>query len=212
MTTPDMEADQLTEMLRGVLIGLVQREEADLSLRQLGTFLICYQGEQPQEVRGLVQALKVNRTAIGRALERLEKLSLLRYKRNPRDRRYALALRTSEGEAFFEHLKTITALAIAGDGSGRHLGLPNSAMPSSATKDVPKRRPRGRPRADSTHLGIRIPAVQLARLDAWIQTQGDSKLTRAAAIRKLIDIALGRSRKKRKNDVVHHRTAARVVD
>lgn len=201
MTTPDLEADQLIEMLRGVLIGLVQREESDLSLRQLATFLICYQDEQPQELRGLVQALKINRTAIGRALERLETLKLLHCKRNPRDRRYALALRTSEGEAFFEYLKTITSLAFAGDGSARHLGLPESAMPSSATGDVPKKRPRGRPKAESTHLGIRIRAVQLARLDAWIETQGDPKLTRAAAIRKLIDIALGRSQKKRKDGI-----------
>ena len=48
----------------------------------------------------------------------------------------------------------------------------------------------GRPRTGATPVTVRVPPEQLARLDAWIETEPEPKPTRPDAIRKLIDRGL----------------------
>lgn len=52
------------------------------------------------------------------------------------------------------------------------------------------RKPRGRPRVDATHVGVRIPPDQLAALDAFVASQPDPKPSRPEAVRRLIDVGM----------------------
>jgi hypothetical protein len=45
---------------------------------------------------------------------------------------------------------------------------------------------------DATPVNTRLPPEELARLDAWIETQPDPKPSRPEAIRRLLEKALGR--------------------
>lgn len=51
--------------------------------------------------------------------------------------------------------------------------------------DNNKKRGRGRPRVDSTFVGVRLPPQNLAELDEWIAEQ-PQKLSRPEAIRLLV--------------------------
>ena len=53
------------------------------------------------------------------------------------------------------------------------------------------RKKRGRPRVDSTLVGVRLPPDQLAILDAWVDVQPDPKPSRPEAIRQLLQLSLG---------------------
>ncbi|PZN98999.1 MAG: hypothetical protein DCF28_13560 [Alphaproteobacteria bacterium] len=48
---------------------------------------------------------------------------------------------------------------------------------------------RGRPRVDSTFVGVRLPPAQLSDLDRWIAAN-DPEASRPAAIRHLLALAL----------------------
>jgi hypothetical protein len=48
------------------------------------------------------------------------------------------------------------------------------------------RKSRGRPKVGATHVGVRLPPDQLARLDAWIARQPHPKPSRPEAIRRLL--------------------------
>ena len=52
------------------------------------------------------------------------------------------------------------------------------------------RKSRGRPKVGATHIGVRLPPDQLARLDAWIAALPDPKPSRPEAIRRLIQLGL----------------------
>ena len=52
------------------------------------------------------------------------------------------------------------------------------------------RKSRGRPKVGATHVGVRLPPAQLARLDAWIATLADPKPTRPEAIRQILAAAI----------------------
>lgn len=107
ITTASPDADRLLEALRGTILGLVRRDDADLTARQLAAFLICYDESEPQTVRGLAEKLKVHKAPICRALARLEKDGLLLRKADPLDRRSVLTARTTAGNAFLRDLKRI---------------------------------------------------------------------------------------------------------
>ncbi|HVO48944.1 MAG TPA: MarR family transcriptional regulator [Steroidobacteraceae bacterium] len=99
--------EQLLDILRGTMVGLVRRDGADLSARQLSVFLTCYLQDGPHTVRGLAATLKVNKPSITRALDRLGEFDLARRKVDPLDRRSVLVQRTLKGTAFLRDLGTI---------------------------------------------------------------------------------------------------------
>ena len=108
--TPD---ETLTNLLRGTMAGLVRRDKADLSARQLAILLICYHKGPPHTVRGLADSLNVSRPAISRALDRLAQLELVRRKPDPVDRRSVLIQRTPAGNGFLRELRAIMNTAAA---------------------------------------------------------------------------------------------------
>ena len=106
--TPD---ETLTNLLRGTMAGIVRRDKADLSARQMAIFLLCYLNEPPHTVRGLADKLNVSRPAITRALDRLAQFDLVRRKPDPVDRRSVLIQRTPAGNVFLRELRTIMSHA-----------------------------------------------------------------------------------------------------
>jgi len=61
---------------------------------------------------------------------------------------------------------------------------------SSARK---QKRGRGRPRVDAVPVNTRFPPDELERLDKWIE-QSNPELTRPEAVRRLVEIAIGKSK------------------
>ncbi len=94
----------------------VRRDGPDLSARQMAVLLTVYRTTAPHTVRGLASRLRVSKPAITRALDRLEKLELIRRKTDERDRRSVLLQRTVKGSVFlseFGELVADSAAAVA---------------------------------------------------------------------------------------------------
>ena len=107
------------------MAGLVRREQADLSARQMAIFMICYLDQPSQTVRGLATDLNVSRPAITRALDRLAQFDLIRRRPDPADRRSILVQRTAAGNAFLRELRSILNGAANG---------PKKAQPKPAAR------------------------------------------------------------------------------
>jgi len=100
-------SDQLVTVLKDTIVALVRRDDADLSMRQLGVLLTCYLRDGGHTVRGLAAELNVSKPAITRVLDRLGELDLARRKVDPLDRRSILVQRTLKGAAYLRELRTI---------------------------------------------------------------------------------------------------------
>ncbi|MBE7620026.1 MarR family transcriptional regulator [Gluconacetobacter entanii] len=100
-------SDSMINVLRDTIVSMVRRDGPDLSARQLGVFLTCYQQEGPHTVRGLAADLKVSKPAITRALDRLEDLKLVKRVRDHMDGRSVLIRRTIEGKYYLRDLVAI---------------------------------------------------------------------------------------------------------
>jgi len=108
--TPDLAVG----ILRDVIVNLVRRDGPALSAHQFGVFLTCYLREGDHTVRGLAAELKVSKSVITRALDKLGDLDLARRRPDPADRRSVLVDRTETGRALLTELKTISASVIDG--------------------------------------------------------------------------------------------------
>ena len=107
-------AENMVEILRETVLGLVRKDGPDLSARQLSVLLICYlDAETGHTVRGLAAALNVSKPAITRALDRLTDLELAARKVDQADRRSVLVQRTTKGVSFMRDLRTIMATTAA---------------------------------------------------------------------------------------------------
>lgn len=104
-------ANLLPAIMRDTIVGLVRRDGADLSARQLSVLLICFLEDGPHTVRGLAERLHVAKPAITRALDRLEHFDLVRRAPDPRDRRSVLVSRTAPGASYISHLRTLMQAA-----------------------------------------------------------------------------------------------------
>jgi DNA-binding MarR family transcriptional regulator len=105
--------DQFVAILRDTIVALVRRDGPDLTARQLGVFLTVYLAEGPHTVRGLAKLLNIPRSAITRALDRLEEFDFARRKTEPQDRRSILVLQTTKGAALLREMRTIMGEAAA---------------------------------------------------------------------------------------------------
>ena len=117
----------LPAIMRDTIVGLVRRDGADLSARQLSVLLICFLEEGPHTVRGLAERLQVAKPAITRALDRLEQFDLVRRAADPRDRRSVLVSRTAQGAAFVAHLRSLMQTAAREHGA-EALGIESQAV------------------------------------------------------------------------------------
>ncbi len=104
-------------MLRDVIAGLVRRDGPALSAHQFAVFLTVYTEERDHTVRGLAANLKVSKSVITRALDRLTDLGLARRRDDPADRRSVLVSRTDQGHALVAEITgTAVTTAKAWDG------------------------------------------------------------------------------------------------
>jgi DNA-binding MarR family transcriptional regulator len=93
-------------MLRDVVVGLVRRDGPALSAHQFGVFLTCYTIERDHTVRGLAADLKVSKSVITRALDKLSELDLAQRRPDPTDRRSVLVARTPAGQNLVSEITT----------------------------------------------------------------------------------------------------------
>ena len=100
-------------MLRDVVVGLVRRDGPALSAHQFGVFLTCYTIDRDHTVRGLAADLRVSKSVITRALDKLTDLSLAQRRPDPTDRRSVLVARTTQGHKLIEHISGAAAAAAA---------------------------------------------------------------------------------------------------
>ena len=91
----------------------VRRAGPDLSARQMAVLLSIYRTEAPHTVRGLAANLNVSKPAITRALDRLQKLELIRRKTDEQDRRSVLLQRTVKGSVFLSEFGELVAESAA---------------------------------------------------------------------------------------------------
>ena len=96
----------------------VRREGPDLSARQMAVLLTIYRTESPHTVRALAKELHVSKPAVTRALDRLEKLELIRRKTDEHDRRSVLLQRTVKGSVFLSEFGELVAESAASVATG----------------------------------------------------------------------------------------------
>jgi DNA-binding MarR family transcriptional regulator len=120
-------AQQRIHALHQTIVALVRRAGPDLSARQMSVFLTSYLEDESQTVRGLAANLKVSKSAITGALDRLAEFDLVRRKIDPDDRRSILVQRTMAGAGFLRDLKKIVADS----------GKVTDTMPSNAGSNAP---------------------------------------------------------------------------
>lgn len=88
------------DLWRRATVAGVRGPGPDLTQRQMALLLTVYLRPAPHTVRGLAAALCVSKPAITRAVDRLSELDLVRRRRDERDRRSILLLRTLKGSVY----------------------------------------------------------------------------------------------------------------
>jgi DNA-binding MarR family transcriptional regulator len=71
----------------------------DLSLRQLAVLMTCHSIGRPQTIRGLAEAIDIQKPAVTRAVDALEKFGLATRIPDPADQRSVLVVLTKRGTA-----------------------------------------------------------------------------------------------------------------
>jgi len=101
-------ADDLLGVLSGVMIGLVKRDDVDLSARGLSILLLVATMAGPHTVRGLTERLAIAKPSVTRTLDRLEVLGLVQRVPDPDDGRSVLIRATKAGSAYVGHFRRLT--------------------------------------------------------------------------------------------------------
>ena len=97
-----------------VTLAGIERDQPDLTTRQMAVLLHVYLAEPPHTVRGLADALNASKPAITRAIDRLSAHQLVRRKRDESDRRNVLVQRTVQGSVFLREFGDMAARAAHG--------------------------------------------------------------------------------------------------
>jgi DNA-binding MarR family transcriptional regulator len=108
----EIDRRQALDLWRQVLVTTVKADEPDLTARQIAVLMTVYLSPPPHTVRGLAHSLGVGKPAITRALDTLERLGLVRRRRDESDGRNVLIQRTVKGSAYltsFGDLITVQA-------------------------------------------------------------------------------------------------------
>jgi DNA-binding MarR family transcriptional regulator len=82
------------------MIGLVKRDDADLTARGLSILMMVGTMPGPHTVRGIAEHLEVSKPSITRTLDRLEALGLARRITDPSDMRSVMVRPTKAGTAY----------------------------------------------------------------------------------------------------------------
>jgi DNA-binding MarR family transcriptional regulator len=102
-----LSPDLAVGIVREVIVALVRKDGPALSTHQLGVFLTCYLKDGDHTVRGLAADLRVSKSVITRALDKLGELNLAQRRPDPADRRSVLVDRTGPGRALIDELKAV---------------------------------------------------------------------------------------------------------
>ena len=105
----ELKAEQALRLWHDVSMGLVHDKRPDLTTRQMTILLTIYLEPPPHTVRGLAARLKVTKPVITRALDTMGRLSLVRRRRDERDKRNVIVQRTLEGSLFLEDFADLVA-------------------------------------------------------------------------------------------------------
>lgn len=112
----DLQEMQALDLWRRTVVTTVAGDAPDLSARQTAVLLTVYLTPPPHTVRGLAHILKVSKSAITRAVDRLSALELVRRKTDEANRSSVLIQRTVRGSVFLREFgETIAAAARAMD-------------------------------------------------------------------------------------------------
>lgn len=103
---------QALDLWRRTTVESVRRDGPDLSARQMALLLSVYLTPPPHTVRGISADFKVSKPAITRAIDRLEKLGLIRRKADESDRRSILLQRTVAGSVFLSDFAELVSGAV----------------------------------------------------------------------------------------------------
>jgi len=88
-----------------MVIKMVREDTRDLTLRQITILLVCEASQEKSlTVRAVAKHLRIGKPAVTRAVDRLEKLQLLRRVPDPADKRSVLLAVTVAGRAFGSEL------------------------------------------------------------------------------------------------------------
>ncbi len=105
----ELRAEQALKLWREVSMTMVHDEHPDLTNRQLTILLTVYLDPPPHTVRALAARLEVTKPVITRALDTMGAMSLVKRRRDERDRRNVIIQRTVEGSLFLESLADLIA-------------------------------------------------------------------------------------------------------
>ena len=101
------DADVLLPVLRDLYISLIREDGPDLTARQMSVFLLVQMEQELHTIRGTASKLNVPKTAVTRAVDRLELFNLVKRLPDPRDRRSVLIGRTEKGCVFLASTKAM---------------------------------------------------------------------------------------------------------
>ncbi|MBV9812697.1 MAG: MarR family transcriptional regulator [Acetobacteraceae bacterium] len=97
--------DSAVVAVREIVTELIRGDGPLLSSHQLAVYLTCYVEDRAHTVRGLAADLRVSKSVITRALDRLSELDLARRSPDPADRRSILIERTERGRALLAQME-----------------------------------------------------------------------------------------------------------
>lgn len=110
-----VRADPILHVLKEVIVLSVRSTsdevDRDLSQRQLSVLLIIGLEDVEHRVGNLADRLKVSKTAITRAVDRLEEFHFVRRENDPNDGRSIILNRTATGNAYIRQLSRFTKRA-----------------------------------------------------------------------------------------------------
>jgi len=95
-----LDQAQAIAMLNGAIGEVVRSSMPDLTARQMAVLLSVHSGGAPATVRGLAAALKLQKPAVSRALDRLGDLGYIERKVDQADRRNVLIKSTGAGNGY----------------------------------------------------------------------------------------------------------------
>ena len=99
-TFADSMGPDALAFFRASLFRSIRDDAPELTSRQMYILLTIYLAEPPHTVRGLAAQMNVAKPVVTRALHALEKLELVRRKKDEEDRRSVLVQRTVKGAVF----------------------------------------------------------------------------------------------------------------
>jgi DNA-binding MarR family transcriptional regulator len=103
--------NRLTGLMRDTVVGLVRRDGADLTARQMSVVLIVYLEGGDHTIRGLARRLNIAKPPVTRAIDRLEQFDLVRREPDPGDGRSVLVTRTAPGTAYVAYIRSLLQAA-----------------------------------------------------------------------------------------------------